>query len=173
MKNRLVLLLAFLALSCNGSGVSPSNQDVGELLLETEFTNWAWGFQCQGKVVFQDGNDYTYNPGKDTMAALHHINEIYTEAELRSKYAHRQIFVRTVRSDTVSLIRKLAAEVTTGEFSDTTQVGADMGSVVYSVYVYRPQSANFERLILKLEGDWTFYNKSQAAIALVGLMRRL
>ena len=168
-----VLLFALLAVSCKDTGISPLNVDIGDVFVETEYTNWAWSFQYQGRVVLQDGSVYTYNPGKDTMAVHRHDDELYTEAELQSKYAHRQIFVRIVHSDTISLIRQLAAEVTTNEFSDTTGVGADMGSLVYSVYVHRPESARFERRILKLEGDWTFYNKSQSAMALVSLMKQL
>ena len=167
------LLFVLLAVSCKDAGISPLNENIGNVFVETEYTNWAWGFQYQGKIILQNGSVYTYNPGKDTMAVLHHDDELYTEAELQSKYAHRQIFVRVVHSDTISLIRRLAAEVTANEFSDTTGVGADMGSFVYSVYVYRPESTRFERRILKLEGDWTFYNKSKAAIALVGLMKQL
>jgi hypothetical protein len=106
VKENLALLFALLALSCKDPGVSPTSQGIGEVVLEVEFTNWAWGFQYLGMAIYENGNAYTYNPGKDTMTVLHHIDEFYTGTELRAKYAHNQVFIRTVGSDTVSLIRR-------------------------------------------------------------------
>jgi hypothetical protein len=169
----LVVLLSLLALSCKDDGVSPTDHIPGRMLFEIEYTNWAWGFTYRGTVVFDDGTLYSYNPGMDTATVLCHPDERYTEAELASKYSHHRLFVRTVSRDTLLLMRQLASEVTVSDYSDTTGVGADMGSLLYSVYEYRSDAERFQKKILRLDGDWTFYNRSDAAVSLTSLMRNL
>ncbi len=100
-----IALMALLALSCKDSGVAPADQPFGQVIFETEYVNWAWGYAYQGTVVFEDG--------------------------------------------------------------------ADMGAIAYSVYRYDSDSAQYHKLVLRVDGDWTFYNGSVAAVALVSLMQRL
>ena len=168
-----IALMALLALSCKDSGVAPADQPFGQVIFETEYFNWAWGYAYQGTVVFEDGSLYSYNPGQDSMAVLYHSNDRYAPSELNSKYAHRKLFIRTISSDTLLLMRQLASGVNLSSFSDTTRVGADMGSYAYSVYRFNSDSAQYHNLVLRVDGDWTFYNRSAAAVALVSLMQRL
>jgi hypothetical protein len=39
-------------------------------------------------------------------------------------------------------------------------------------YTTGEMTSKYQRIILRTEGDWTFHNKSEAAIALVDVMRR-
>jgi len=167
------MILAVLLLSCKDSGVSPPDGASGPVIFETEYINWAWGYAYEGTVVFQDGSLYAYNPGKDSVAVLHHSDGWYTETELSSKYAHRKLFVRTISPDTLRLMRQLALVVTGGTFSDTVNVGADMGAITYSVYQNLPESTRYHKSVLRVDGDWSFHNKSEAAIALADLIHRL
>ncbi len=167
------LILSLFALSCRDNGLSPTEQVPAATIFEIEYTNCAWGFAYEGKVVLDDGNLYSYNPGRDTATVLHHSDERYTETELTSKYSHHKVFIRAVSPDTLLLMRQLASAVTVGEYSDTTGVGADMGALLYSVYEYQSDTDRFQKKILRLDGDWTFYNQSYAAVPLTNLMRRL
>ena len=173
MHKSLVVLFTLLALSCKDSGVSPTDQTFGCVIFETEYINWAWGYQYQGTVVYEDGSLCSYNPGKDSVAVLYRSDGRYTESELSSKYAHRSLFIRTISPDTLLLMRQLASGVKLGDFSDTTRVGADGGALEYSVYLFHAGSAKFQKMVLRVDGDWTFYNRSGAAVALVNLIQRL
>jgi hypothetical protein len=168
-----IALMALLALSCKDLGVAPADQPLGQVIFETEYVNWAWGYAYQGTVVFEDGSLYSYNPGQDSVAVLYHANDRYAASELNSKYAHRKLFIRTISSDTLLLMRQLVSGVNLSSFSDTTRVGADMGAIAYSVYRYNSDSAQYHKLVLRVDGDWTFYNRSAAAVALASLMQRL
>jgi hypothetical protein len=172
--HRLVLVLFACGLvSCQDGGINPDDRIIGPVVFEIEYINFAWGFTYQGKAIFEDGKLYSYNPGSEGIGVLHHADERYTAGELISKYEYRRTAVRTVSDDTLKYMAQLAAWVGVGDNTDTTMTGADMGAVTYSTYRYRADASKYERQILRVEGDWSFHNRSEAAIALVDLMRRL
>jgi hypothetical protein len=173
MHKRFLVLLACAILSCGDGGISPSDQTLGPLVFEIEHINFAWGFTYQGKAVFEDRNLYSYNPGAEGIKVLYHENEQYTASELASKYRHRREVVGTVAADTLLYMGQLVSGVRVGDNSDTTMRGADQGTAVYSVYRFWADESKYQRVILRVEGDWSYHNKSEAAITLVELMRRL
>jgi hypothetical protein len=166
-------ILAFILLSCKDSSVNNQTQNNDKIFFETEYINSAWGFSYHGIMVDQGGDIYSYNPAKDNISLLYHTDGTYTEQELQSKYQHAKTYLRRVAEDSLKWSHDLAAKVAINDFSDTTRVGADMGSLEYSVYIYRPLIAKYQKIIFKAEGDFTFFNKSESAIALVTWLKKL
>jgi hypothetical protein len=167
------IILALLLLSCKDTSVNNQNQNNDKPFFEIEYINYAWGFSYEGTMVDHDGSVYTYDPAKDTVAPSYNADGYYTEQEMQSKYNHVKTFIRKVAEDSLEWSYDLAVKVTINDFSDTTRVGADMGSLEYSVYIYRPQNSKYQKILLKVEGNLTFYNKSESAIALVTWMKKL
>jgi hypothetical protein len=166
------VICTFLLLSCKDSGVNNQNQSNDKIIYEVEYVNYSWGFNYHGTMIDQDGSIYSYNPAKDTISVLYHA-EYYTEQELQSKYQHAKTYINKIAEDSLNWSHNLATEVTNNDFSDTSRLGADMGELEYSIYIYRPQMSRYQKIILKVEGDWTFYNKSQYAISLVTWLKKL
>ncbi len=166
------MILTLLLLSCKDASVNDQSENLDEIVFESEYINYAWGFSYQGKMVQKDGSIFSYNPAKDTIPVLHHADGYYTKQELLSKYQHAKTFLRKIDVDSLHWANDLAIKVTTNDLSDTMRVGADMGSFVYSVYIYRPQNTKYQKIILRTDGDYTFYNKSENAITLVTWMRK-
>jgi hypothetical protein len=173
MTRILPAILAVVFFSCGDSSVNNQTQNGAGILFEIENVNYAWGFFYQGIMIDQDGGVYSYNPAKDSVHFLYNADEGYTVQELQSKYQHGKTYLKQVTNDSLKWARDAASQVTTNDFSDTTRVGADMGSIIYSVYIYRPQTNKYQKNVLKVEGDATFYNKSESAIALVLWLKTL
>jgi hypothetical protein len=142
------------------------------MFFETEYINYAWGFVYQGTMIDQDGSIFSYNPAKDTITVLYHTDGYYTEQELRSKYQHTKTYLRKVNEDSLKWSHKLATLVKVNNFSDTVRVGADQGGLEYSVYIYRAENNEYQKVTLRVEGDQAFYNKSESAIALVTWLKK-
>ena len=171
MKQMIPVLFALLLISCKDLG--EPGQEHAKILFENEYINYAWGFNYQGVAVDQEGRLYSYNPAKDSIPELYHADGYYSEQELTEKYQHFKTYLKQINDDTLTWSHGLASAVPANAYSDTTVVGADMGAFIYSVYIYRPQVGKYQKLVLKLEGDFTFYNKSESAKALAAWLKRL
>ena len=173
MKQIIPLLLALLFFSCKDSSVNEQIQNnSSNIIFEVEYVNYAWGICYHGIMIDNEGKEYSYDPAKDTIPYLYHADGFYTERELQSKYGHAKTYIKTIRSDSLNWSHNLANQVTTSAYSDITQEGADMGELTYSVYLFRPQVNKYQQVVLKLEGDSEFYNKSQSAVTLVAWLKQ-
>ncbi len=171
MQKTLIMSLALFLFSCKDTSVNQNQANTG-MIFETEYVNYAWGFVYSGKEIDQDGNVYAYNPGKDSASILYRADGYYSQGDLTTKFSHNKLFVGTVAADSLNWIRNLASGVMMNEYSDTMRVGADMGSVTYSAYLYRASVGKYQRISLRVEGDFAYFNKSESAIALADWMKR-
>ncbi len=167
MKQIIPLLLALLLFSCKDSSVNNNVRNSNNsIIFEVEYVNYAWGYSYNGIMIDNEGKEYSYDPAKDTIPCLYHEDGFYTERELQSKYEHTKKFITTLRSDSLNWSHNLANLVSTTNYSDTTQTGIDAGITTTSFYIYRPQVSKYQKIILKIEGDFSFYNRSQSAVTL-------
>jgi hypothetical protein len=171
MKKIYCVLFAFVCISCKDSAVNMQDQSQNNTLFEIERVNMAWGWVYQGVSIDQDGNSYAYNVDAESSPILTHADGYYTPEELTAKYQHHRIFLRKVSGDTLKTILYLAQLINAEDFSDTIRVGADMGGTTYSIYHYRSQVAKYQKIQLRVDGDYSFYNKSENAIALANLLK--
>jgi hypothetical protein len=169
----LPLLLAILFFSCKDSSVNNQIQTSNGIFFEAEIVNYSWGFVYHGTMIDPNGNEYTYNPAKDKIPVLYNYDGYYTNQELQSKYQHAKTLFSKVSFDSLSWSQDLAEKVRTTDYSDTTYGGTDMPLISYSIYIFRPQIAKYQKIILRVEGGYIFYNKSESAIALVGWLKQV
>lgn len=167
------IILAVVVISCKDSSTNTNNHSTDQIYLEFEQINYAWGYCYQGMMIDRDGKMYSYNPAKDTIGVLYNENNYYTETELQSKYQHYRTYYRNVNQDTLLWCYELANNVTPNTLSDTSMAGCDMGSFIYTVYIYRTDSCKYQKIVLRQDGDVVFYNRSENAVALVTWMKKL
>ncbi len=165
------IFLLLQVVSCQQASFTGGDLVGSETLFEIELVNYAWGFAYQGTVIEKDGSMYAYNPGKDQTPVLSHADGYYADEELHAKYAHQRAFIRRVSPDTLQWLRSLAAAVTPNVFSDTTDARRDAGEVEYSAYIPRKATVKFEKVVLRVSGDFEFYNTSQNAFILATWMK--
>ncbi len=171
LKQIIPVLLALLFFSCKESNVNEQIPNGSSIIFEVEYVNYAWGISYQGVMIDTDGKEYSYNPAKDSVPYLYHDDEFYTDQELQAKYGHVKTYIKTIHNDSLNWSHSLANQVTT-DYSDTFYVGADMGTLTYAVYLYRPQVSKYQKIILNTEGDMAFYNKSQSAVTLAAWLKQ-
>lgn len=174
MKQIIPLLLALLFFSCKESNVNDQPQNSSSsIIFEVEYLNHAWGISYHGIMIDNEGKEYSYNPAKDTIPYLYHADGLYTEQELQAKYGHVKTYIKTIPSDTLNWSHSLANQVTTTDYSDTINVAVDGGISTYSFYIFRPEINKYQQIVLKLEGDYEFYNKSQSAVTLAAWLKNI
>ncbi|MFA6027148.1 MAG: hypothetical protein WC727_11995 [Ignavibacteriaceae bacterium] len=171
MKKIIPVLLALLFFSCKDSNVNEQIQSNSSIIFEVEYLNYAWGIEYHGVMIDTDGKEYSYNPAKDSVPFLFHADGLYTDQELQSKYQHVKTYIKTIPNDTLIWSHNLVNQVTTTNYSDTTYVGMDGGSTTYSIYIFRPEINKYQQIVLKIEGDIAFNNKSQSAVTLAAWLK--
>jgi hypothetical protein len=173
MKTRsflLITLITSLALSCKDTSTNPEQGSHAKIFLESEYINFAWGYAHNGWVIDSAGNIISYDIAKSGTQWTGNPSGYYTGQELWNKVHHCDTLRGFVPSDTLQWLRALAAASVGGAYSDTTCPARDMGSFVYSCYVYNPDSLKFRQIVLRVHGDCEFYNTATSAIKLSNWM---
>ena len=81
--------------------------------------------------------------------------------------------MRTVDPDSIYYYYTLIDEAAEGPYSDTVNVGADGGAYSLQCYIYSSKSDSYEKIVLRLTGDWTFENLSPAAKTISAWLTRV
>jgi len=169
------LLLSFSFNSCSDNNISIINSKTidEKIIFEVEYTNWAWGYQHFGYFIDTTGDVHSYDLGTSNITLYDTSFDYYSEEYLRAKFNHADTLRRTVNHDSLRWSYTLARLVLPGPYSDRTNIGADMGSISYYVYLYDPVVTKYHKILLSQEGDWTFYNTQESAMVLVPWLKRV
>jgi hypothetical protein len=176
-----VFLLASLALlgACrNGSTVvDTGSRSGGEkvpagqiVLLEHEYSNYAWGYQHHGIVVTGEGNVLRYEWARGDRPWTLSEGPTMTGAELIEKYDHNQTHLGVVGADTLELVAGLLAAAERGELSEKESRGADMGQTTRTAYRFDAGTQLYTPILLRTDGDWTWHNKAPEAARLAEII---
>ena len=169
--HNLILLLAVLTCSCKDTTAGPGEASRARMFLESEYMNNSWGYAHWGWVIDTAGNIVSYDIGKSGNDWRGNPGGYYTEQELLAKVDHCDTLRGSIPSDTLLWLRGLAATV--GEtYSDTLRVGADMGALVRSCYIFDPDSSKYHQVVLRVTGDYQYHNTSPGAVALADWIDR-
>jgi hypothetical protein len=168
-----IALITALVVSCKDTTSNPQPEPRPKIYFETEYVNFArGGYSHNGWFIDTSGAVISYDIGKSGIQWIPNPTGYYTEAELWAKIHHNDTLRGVVSADTLELLRGLATSSVAGTQSDTVCPGADMGALVYSCYVFQPDSTKFRRIELRVDGDCRHYNTSQSAIELANWMAR-
>ena len=142
------------------SGSSISNR---LYLFEIEYVNYAQGYQHSGIYIDHAGNIFSYEYTSDDEKWKPKSSERFTKNELEEKYSHSRNFIAKIDKDTLQEKIELIPLAAKGSYSDTTNVGADMGKLSYIAYLYNAENGAYIPVILEEQGDWEYKNESEAA----------
>lgn len=175
MKIRLlfsVALASLLALSCKDTSTNPVEQSHAPVFLESEYLNFAWGYDHSGWIVDTAGNVISYDLSKSGVQWTPNATGYYTGEELREKVHHNDTLRGTISGDTLQWLNALVAASVGGTYSDTTHPMADFGTVAFLGYVFDADSSKYRRGGLQVYGGYRFYNTASPAIELSAWMSR-
>ena len=161
MRNIILSFILVLIIPALTSAMS-SNPSMGQkYLFEFSQINFAWGFQMSGIYIDKDGNVYKYNhshapwkPANDTSL---------TESDLQEKYAHKNEFVTTVTKSRINKMHNLIAPASKGKLSQPEKGCVDMGSGIYTAYLFDAQTEKYKPVTLYQVGDMPKKNISDEA----------
>lgn len=142
-------------------------------LFEVEYINHAWGYQHSGIVIEQNGEMFRYSWGTSSPYWTPTPNELYSLIELETKFNHNRQLIRILPKDTIAAMVGLNSTATVGSYSDTVAVGADAGAVLFSIYQFDSSTQRYQRIPLRLTGDYTFERKSDAATVIANWLEKL
>jgi hypothetical protein len=165
IKFSIFIIFSLLSLeACKDNGVTPIPQPTYRFVFEIEYINYAWGYAHNGIYIDSTGtlHRYSYEGSSDIWHA--DSTGFYTREQLLSKYKHQDTVIMTINQDTVMKYFAMIDAAALGSYSDTSVVGADMGEFSYIAYKYNPVTKKYQQIVLREDGDWSFYNQSPSAM---------
>ncbi|MFZ4620279.1 MAG: hypothetical protein ACOYNS_06960, partial [Bacteroidota bacterium] len=170
--NSIILILLFVLCGCKNSTVNSGVLPQQEIIFEAEYVNFAWGVTWKGMYVAENGDVHTYDRSGDPVQWVEDEDGFFTKEELLSKYGRRDTLRTRIPADSLLMMKQLTMSIDARSYSDTANVGADMGAWTTTVYIYRSERQQYQRIILSCDGDREFNNVSPNAKNLSGILKR-
>jgi hypothetical protein len=168
MQRSLWLAAALVLAACNDpEGPTPES---GQVLLEIEYSNYAWVPTFGGFFVEGSGDIYSYDRNGQP---FDNDDDVLTETELQSKLAPNRILVATRDSQEVATIAARITQVVPDQLSLPVSRCADAGALTYRAYRFNSATRTYRPILLRTEGDMAQENLSPAAQQLVAYVQSL
>ena len=165
--SNLVVAIFFLAAlvlsSCKNNPVTPNPQNLNLINFEVEYFNNAWGYTRVGVYIDSTGALHHYDFQGSGETPLSDTARWFTQDQLAKKYNHRDTTLMFINLDTIGLYRSDIPWTYSGVYSDRKEISADGGIFTYIAYQYFPDIKKYHQIVLRVEGDWEYYDKSPYA----------
>jgi len=159
---------------CNSCILDRENIQNSQIyLFEIEYVNHAWGYVHNGSYIDNKGNVFSYKYGFQDDPWQPKSYDYFSARELIEKYNHQRTSCDELDQSIIKERQKLISLAIEGSYSDTTNVGADMGSLSYICYIYDSDNDLYYPIILEIKGDWEYKNESEAAGTLVEWLKTI
>ena len=144
--------------------------DINQIFLfEVEYINFAWGYQHYGFNIDIKGNVHRYEIDSTLDFPLD-TNE-FSKIQLYEKFIQNAKYMYKIDKEIISDTKKLIFNAMGGGYSDTVEVGNDMGSTSYNCYYFDDKNEKYIRTILSVEGDRQYHNTTIEAKEIVDWLR--
>jgi len=154
---------------------SPTAADIADdqiLVAGREYINWAWGYNHRAKYVDVHGNAYGIAYALNDSIWTLDSSGYYSKEDIDLLIRDAQKQPVNVPKDDVDLMCLLIPIADKGAYSDTTFTGADMGSTITFAFHYESVSDSYKKIILRVEGDFSYHNTSESAKQIDDLISR-
>ena len=159
-----IIAVLTLIIICFYKFISMPDILIENVILESSYINYAWGFQYNGKVICDSGNIYSFS--KSDMAAYVSAS---TDLETLNNYilSGDTKFVGRVNDKDLKTMKEYAKTID-NNYTEASSGGNDMGANVISIWDYDKN----EKTLLKETGDWNKENTSENAKKLNELIEK-
>jgi hypothetical protein len=159
-----IVIVGILIIKNNNNNISGSfifsNQP--QIIAESSYKNYAWGFQFNGKAILSDGSIYKWNiSNNDYSTDIPSDIDKYTNWILENGTKSES----KVSNDDLEKIQKYILELE--DNIETTNTAMDAGSSSIKVW-----NENKEKIILKESGDFSGENTTSASQNLIALINK-
>jgi hypothetical protein len=136
-----------------------------------EYINYAWGYQHSGWLMDSSGTvRYFEIPEKWMVPSTDAAIEVSGIENYSAKCD--SVITRVDRGDMFDKVQLIDA-ASRGKLTEPENVMADAGVWSYFALKYDPGSGEYERILLKQEGDWEVDNVSEAADEICKWMKEI
>lgn len=158
--------------------VLPGTIDLGDVVFESELTNWARGFRLHGRFVATGGvvRDYDRSGGVVPVAAPPVAEDGYYGVDwLAARYGAHPSVTGEVAADALARYSALARSLADPPPSagGHRPGGYDAGTTTYCAYVRDPARGAYRRFVLAQRGDVLWDEGSPAATAITAWLAAL
>ena len=168
----IILALLFSQKGCEEMSLRGENVPLNQqYFFLYEYINYAWGYQHHGWIIdsagivrYYDVPDKWILPSTDAAIELAGIENYATRSD--------SVLTTVDRSELIDMVG-LIHEAARGTYSDSVNVMADAGSWSYYALEYHEDKDTYERILLRIEGDWQVENLSDAADELYQWMKEI
>ncbi len=150
----------------------PDIKNIGEIVFDCYFVNFAWGYKFTGFCVNRSGQVYTYEPDRDYWSNLYDVPEILTGSEFRRKLINHKS-AGEIQPDKLREMIALILPASKGEMVFENQVACDAGCVRFVAYIYDSGNDIYRTVLLHQGGDDNVINTSNEAETLYDWLSEL
>ena len=161
-----VIILLFL--SCN----KEKYDSIPHGYYTVEYTNMAWGYQYNGWIIDADGNVMSFNLPTSNWNGTDSLGFI-SETDLLNNIAMCDTSIEKVTERKLYLNNKLIQGAAMGTLTEKKNTSNDAGSTKYSCYYYDIEMDAFKKVLLNVEGDWSYHNESTEAKKITTWMKKI
>ncbi len=169
MKNfYLATVLLTLLTGCCCTEIDDS-EEVGSLIFQSEYTNYAWGYNHNGWMLNNTGQVKRFQKSAKWVFpdSLGYISAV----DMYKNIAACDSVIAQFSSNDFILYAEKALSCAEGPMSKATNTMADAGAHIHAVYLYEPVKNRYKRVILEMTGDWSQQNLAPNAKEVVDWMK--
>ena len=171
MKNLIlaIVLLTFFT-GCMEKG-EPYPVDVNNLIFQSEYTNYAWGYNHNGWMMDNTGKASSFQKSAPWVFpdSLGYISEV----DMQKNLSVCDAVVTQISSAEFSTYAGKARNCLNGTLTKPENKMADAGEHIWAFYYYEPGGKRYKRVILDMTGDWSQHNLAVNAAEIVEWMMKI
>ena len=166
-----VVLLVFLAGCFQFNDSVTMENSTGSLIFQSEYTNYAWGYQHGGWLMDGTGKVKRFQKGAswvfpDSLGYL-------SEADMQKNLSVCDSVLTQINSAELYKYSVKALSCIDGQLTTPKNTMADAGEHVYAFYFYETSSKKYKQVILNTTGDWSQENLASQSKEIVDWMMKL
>lgn len=140
-------------------------------IFQSEYTNYAWGYNHNGWMMNNSGQVKRFQKGAKWVFpdSLGYISAV----DLSKNMNGCDSVLAQISSKDFTLYAEKAITCAKGPMSKATNTMADAGEHIYAIYLYESGGNRYKRVILDMTGDWSQQNLATKSKEIVEWMKTI
>lgn len=167
----LVLLTAFSGCVLPDDIWSEDTSDTGNLIFQSEYTNYAWGYNHNGWMLDNTGKVRSFQKS-DKWVFPDSLGYI-SAADMKKNLAVSDTVIAQVSVTEFNKYAEKALTCVNGTLTKPENKMADAGEHIWAFYYYDYAHKGYKRVVLDMTGDWSQQNQAANSKEIADWMKTL
>lgn len=161
MKTKILLICLFFSIIACNEEYNSTKPDQ-EVLFQTEYINYAWGYQHRGLMIDSTGRVWSYlQPKAWNFTDVHGYISF---EDMKENFHQLEMTSVTINKDTLQKYYSKLLRAAYGELTEPRTEMYDAGSTSFSGFIYHPKTKKYKEVLIRQFGDVYIENKSTEAM---------